>query len=198
MYAQNEAADQHAPASHSVPTEWEARKTIEKLQNALNGITEAMRGIDQEAWKDSPASGSYLEQFAAAERQIDSAQRASRDLAQRPDQLGTALEIFFRLESLDYLLGAVKEAARKFNPDSQSETFEIKVGESIAVREEYRAYLLDLAKDRDAKLQIFEKEAQRCREIVNTPAATAPARPAARPATVNSPPKAPGPAPAKP
>lgn len=155
--------------AQGVPTEWESKKTIVNLEESMSTVLRSMNALDRESWKQSPAAQSYLQQFESAKGQIESLQQGARELQQRPEELGVALEIFFRLESVDFLLQTVREAAQKFNSSEQADQLAQSIAKSEAERDAFRAYLLDLAKDKDARYRVLEGEAQRCRENVNTP-----------------------------
>ncbi len=170
--------------SQGVPTEWEARKKIDVLSSSVADVEAALGKLDVDRWRKALAPDAYLEQLESAKRQLASSKAALSELRESPEKLSTAFEIFLRFEALDFMLNSVREAARKYEDAAAADDFEAKIGASLGARDQFRTYLLDLAKERDAQYAVLLKEAQRCRTEVNAPPA-APVRKkvAATPAT---------------
>lgn len=163
-----------------VPTEWEARKKIDALTTSVGEVETALGRLDAERWRKALAPDAYLEQLDSAKRQLGSSKAALAELRENPEKLSIAFEIFLRFESLDFMLNSVREAARKYEEAATADDFEAKIGASMGARDQFRTYLLDLAKERDAQHEVLLKEAQRCRTEVNAP----PTPPARKKATV--------------
>ncbi len=159
--------------AQGVPTEWEARKKIDALGASVSDVEGALGRLDAERWKKASAPDAYVEQLDSAKRQLASSRQALAELRENPEKLSTAFEIFLRFESLDFMLNTVREAARKYETPEAADDLEAKLGASLGSRDQFRAYLLDLAKERDAQFAVLVKEAQRCRAEVNVPPAPA-------------------------
>jgi len=168
--------------SQGVPTEWEARKKIDALSASVADVEAALGKLDVERWKKALAPDAYLEQLESAKRQLGSSKAALSELRESPEKLSTAFEIFLRFEALDFMLNSVREAARKYEDGAAADDFEAKIGASLGARDQFRTYLLDLAKERDAQYAVLLKEAQRCRTEVNAPPAAPVRKKAATPA----------------
>lgn len=168
--------------NQGVPTEWEARKKIDALSAGVAEIDGAVGRLDVERWKKALAPDAYLEQLESAKRQLASSRQAIAELRESPEKLSTAFEIFLRFEALDFMLQSVREAARKYEEAASADEFEAKIGASMGARDQFRTYLLDLAKERDAQHAVLLREAQRCRTELNAPPAPPLKKKAAAPA----------------
>lgn len=171
--------------AQGVPTEWEARKKVDALSTSVTEVESALGRLDAERWQKAMAPEAYLEQLQGAKRQLASSKQALVELRENPEKLSTAFEIFLRLEALDFMLQSVREAARKYEEAAVADEFEAKIGGSVGARDQFRTYLLDLAKERDAQFAVLLKEAQRCRGELNAVPAPGVKKKAAPPPAAN-------------
>jgi hypothetical protein len=113
-----------------------------------------------------------------------------------------ALDAYFRWQEIESRLGSLSDGVRKYQNPAVGDLLAGVIGENASNRDKLRQYISDLATQKEQQFTVMDKEAQRCRTVVNraAPPKPAPAKPApAKPA----PPKpagqtAPAPAPVKP
>ncbi len=170
--------------AQQIPTEWEAKSRIASLTKTVEEIEAVLVKLDLERWKSAGAAEAYLTQYHEAKPQFGALRRNLAELASNPDRVGAALDVLLRFEAVDHYIHSLREASRKFDEAALADELDAKVGESFTVRDRFRNYVVELARDRDTQYAILLKEAQRCRTDVNTPpAAKRPAKPAVPPAT---------------
>ena len=87
----------------------------------------------------------------------------AKALAKSPERLSQSLELFFRIESLDKMLGSVEDGARKYQGPAVAQEVETVYAEGGANRERFRRYIVNLAAERERQFEVMDKEAQRCR-----------------------------------
>src|SRR5258705_414491 len=94
----------------------------------------------------------------------------ARGLAKNPERLSSALELFFRLEGLERMLGSIAEGARKYQGGQTAQSLAALYAEGGANRERFRGYMINLSVEREHQFEVMDKEAQRCRATLMAPA----------------------------
>jgi hypothetical protein len=114
-------------------------------------------------WKSSEAELRYL---------LQSSQAFSR----QPDRLPLALDTYFRMQSMNTILGSLIEGIRKYQNPAVGDLVQGIMNENSGNRERLRQYVVDLATEKEQEFQIADKEAQRCRgTLLRQPTTTRPA-----------------------
>ncbi len=160
--------------AQGVPAEWNARQQLDELKARFEAIPPQLAKIDIERWKQQGVAVAYLNQHESMLTQLRSLTLAIGELRQTPEKLAVALEIFLRFDALDSMQRSLMEAVRKYEPEATAEAIEASFVASAPARNQFRAYLLDLASLRDKEHEVLLTEAQRCRVERNLPQAPAP------------------------
>jgi hypothetical protein len=169
------AAGQPQPAG--LDTEWDIGVILGEIGAYAGRLLPELERVDAKAWVAQGASETYAVQLESSKQQARALEAGAKALSQNPEKLAPSLELFFRIEGLDSMLGTLEEGLRKYQSRGDAEALASLAAENGANRERFRQYLVSLAAEREQRLEVMDREAQRCRGIVMSqpPPAVAPA-----------------------
>jgi len=121
---------------------------------------------DAKPWIEKGASETYAEQLQSSRDQAAAIARGAQALAANPQQLSAALELFFRIEGLDTMLGSLVPAMRKYGNANDAQALASLAAENDANRGRLQQYIVNLAAEREQEFEAMDREAQRCRAAV--------------------------------
>ena len=162
-------AQSTAPAAGLEPS-WDVAVVLEEIGVHANRLLPALDKIDANAWVAKGASDTYLAQWQSSREQARVLADGAKALAKNPERLSAALELFFRIEGLDRMIGSIEEGARKYQAGQAAQNLERLYAQGGTNRERFRQYILNLAAERDHQFEVMDKEAQRCRATFIAPA----------------------------
>jgi len=160
-----------AAQSGGIPTEWEVRKQMTALAEHVQRFEPVLAQIHAEEWVKKGAPQAYVGQLASTRAQIGYLVGSAKELAVHPERLTTALDTFFRMESVDAMLRSVVAGIRKYQNPAVAELLAGLIADTSADRDKLRQYLVDLAADREQQYKVMDREAQRCRASLSRGAA---------------------------
>jgi len=156
---------------------WDVRQNATALAAQAQRVQPVIEQLKPRDWMGQGAPEGYVAQVATVRVQLQALVDDAARLAADPDKLTTALEVFFRLESLEDLLRSLSAGVRRYQNAALADLLDSLFTEGAASREKLRQYLLDLAADKEQALKIMDQEAQRCRGwLVRQPPAKSPAQ----------------------
>lgn len=129
-------------------------------------------------WVDKGAPAAYVAQWRGAQQELDYLDQTARALEKQPEKLSAALDVYFRLQGVEWRLESLSEGARKYQSAAAGDQIASAVGVHATHRDQLRQYITDLASQNEQEFAVVDREAQRCREEQNK----IPARPAPAPA----------------
>ncbi len=129
----------------------------------------ALDKVDASSWVAKGASETYVAQWQSSKDQARALADGARALAKNPERLSSALELFFRIEGLERMLGSIEEGARKYQSAKAAQNLLAVYAEGGANRERFRRYMINLATEREHQFEVMDKEAQRCRGTLMAP-----------------------------
>ena len=156
-------------AAAGLETPWSIAPVIQELGAHAGRILDSLNRIDTKAWEQKGASETYSEQVQSCKVQAKAFTDGAKTLAANPEQLSRSIQLFFRLQSLETILGSVEEAMRKYQSPADAEALTSLEGEASRNRDRFQRYIVDLASDREHQLKITDEEAQRCRALLTAP-----------------------------
>ncbi len=151
-----------------IPPEWETRKDIETLTAQVKRISPLLAELNPEEWAAKGASPAYITQRKSAQDAVGYVVNTAQRLAVTPDKLTLVMETYFRLQSLDSVIGSLVEAASRYQNPSLGQLLQGVAGENNVNKEKLRQYMLDLAAVKEAEFRLIDQEAQRCRDRTST------------------------------
>ncbi len=157
------------PQPAGLETDWEMGAMLKEIAAHAARLAPALDRVDARSWVDQGASETYGEQLQAAKDQTRALGDTATALVRNPEQLSALLDVYFRMQAIDSMLGSVEEGIRKYGykPDAQALTsLQVEAG---ANRERLQHYVVNLAAEREREFQAMDREAQRCRAAVTAP-----------------------------
>jgi hypothetical protein len=162
-------AQSPAPAAGLEPS-WDVAIVLEEIAANAGRVLPMLEKIEPRSWTAKGASETYLAQWQSSREQVKALAAGAAELARNPEHLSAALELFFRIEAIDQMLGSVEEGARKYQSPRDAQAIAATYAEGGANRERLRRYILNLAAERERQFEVMDKEAQRCRGTLMAPA----------------------------
>jgi hypothetical protein len=160
---------QPAPQPVGLETDWEIGGVLKEIAAHASRLTPALDRIDARSWVDQGASETYGEQLQSARDQARALNDGATDLVRNPERLAALLDVFFRIQAIDLMLGSVEEGIRKYGYKPDAQTLAGLQAESSVNRDRLQHYIVNLAAEREREFQAMDREAQRCRAVVTAP-----------------------------
>jgi hypothetical protein len=151
-------------------TDWEIGAVLQEVAAHALRLAPALDRIDARSWVEQGASETYGDQLQAAKDQTRALGDGAKALAKNPERLSAMIEVFFRMQAIDTMLGSVEEGIRKYGNRADAQTLASLQAETGANRNRLQRYIVNLAAEREQEFQAMDKEAQRCRAMVTAPA----------------------------
>ena len=154
---------------------WDVRQDAAALAAHAKRVQPVLEQLKPREWVAQGAPQGYVAQLDTVKVQLQALVDSSAKLAADPERLTAALEVFFRLESLEELLRSLSDGVRRYQNAALAELLDSLFAEGTASRGKLRQYLVDLAADKEQALKVMDQEAQRCRGLLvrQPPAKTA-------------------------
>jgi len=160
-------------------TDWDVKVVLQELAAHGGRLLTALDRLDAKAWVAKGASETYAAQLASAKEQIKAFTDGAKALSGAPERLSASLQVLFRMQAVETMLGSIQEAIRKYDTPAAAQQLTLVASENGANRERFQTYVVNLAQQREQEFAVMDKEAQRCRGIVATQPPPA-ARPSGR------------------
>jgi hypothetical protein len=151
------------PAQQGVPEEWDVRTMIQNLKSRAQRLKPILDQIQPETWVSKGAPGEYVTQWKTAETELGYLLQLTDSLTKQPDRLPLALDTYFRIDSMNMMLGSLLEGIRKYQNPAVAELVQGIMNENGSDRDRLREYVRELAAEKEQEFQIADREAQRCR-----------------------------------
>lgn len=166
---------QAPPSSQGMETEWDLKTMLQSLAAGAKRLQPLMEQVNPDKWEDTTGAGAYKPQWNAAQNEIRYLEQTAISFAKDPERLTLALETYFRLLSIQTAIGSFTDGVRKYQNPAVADLLQAELSENLKNRAQLRAYVTELAQQKEQELKIMDEEAQRCRGVVNRhPPAPAP------------------------
>jgi hypothetical protein len=170
LYGQAQPAHQQ-PAG--LEPDWDISVILQEMSAHAGRLLPVLDQIDVKVWFEKGASETYAAQLQSSKDQAKAFADGARDLARNPEKLSASLELLFRVQGLETMLGSLEEGVRKYQDPAVAQKLASLEAENGANRDRFQKYIVNLAAEREQQFQVMDREAQRCRGILTTqPAAT--------------------------
>ncbi len=146
--------------------DWEIAAVLREIGAHAERLAPLLDKVDAKSWVEKGASDTYAAQLQSAKEQTNAVAREAKALASRPEKLSAALELHFRIQSLETILSSLEEGARKYQNPAIAQALASQAAENGANRDRLQRYIVNLAAQREQEYQAMDREAQRCRGIL--------------------------------
>jgi hypothetical protein len=160
---------QPATQPQGLETDWEIGGVLKEIAAHASRLTPALDRVDARSWVDQGASETYGEQLQSTKDQARALNEGAADLVRNPERLSALLDVFFRIQAIDSMLGSVEEGIRKYGYKPDAQALANLQTESSSNRDRLQRYIVNLAAEREREFQAMDREAQRCRAVVTAP-----------------------------
>jgi hypothetical protein len=165
-YAQ---APSSKPSAAGLEPAWDAAVVLQEIGAHAARLMPALDRLDAHAWVAKGASDTYVEQLESSQQQMRALADEAKALSRNPEKLSAALQLFFRIQGLESMIDSLEEGARKYQSPQVAQALAALYGEGGANRERLRAYIVNLAAEREHQFEVMDREAQRCRGTLMAP-----------------------------
>lgn len=149
--------------AQGISPEWDMRSVLDSIQKETQRLKPVFDQVHPENWGAKGAPAAYVAQWNAAQDQSRYLVSAAEALSQQPERMTIALEIYFRMETLQTTLSSLVEGIRKYQDPGLAGDVQKLLNVNHDNRAKLRQYVTDLAAQKEQEFQIADREAQRCR-----------------------------------
>jgi hypothetical protein len=164
LYGQARPAQQLRPAG--LEPDWDIGVVLQEMSAHAARLLPVLDRVDVKAWIEKGASDTYGAQLQSSKDQARAFADGAKDLARDPEKLSASLELLFRIQGLETMLGSLEEGIRKYQGPALAATLASLAAENGANRDRFQRYIVNLAAEREQQFQVMDREAQRCRGIL--------------------------------
>jgi len=147
-------------------SDWDMAAVLQEMSTHATRLLPALDHADAKLWIEKGAPETYAAQLQSCKDQAQALANGAKALARNPETLSAALEVLFREQGLETMLGSVAEAMRKYQSADSAQELVALTAEGGANRDRLQQYVVNLAAEREKEYQVMDKEAQRCRGMV--------------------------------
>jgi hypothetical protein len=169
LCAQSHAAPPPDPPTAGMMNPWEIAPVLEEISAHGARLTNSLAHINVRRWIERGASETYVEQWQSATEQARALSVTAGALSHNPERLSAGLEVLFRIQAVETMVGSLEQAMRKYQTPADAAALAALSAENGANRSRLERYLVSLAADREQQLQVMDSEAQRCRAALVAP-----------------------------
>lgn len=164
-------------AGKGVTAAWDLSKDMAAMAAQTRKLQPLLERVKPEAWVAKGAPDAYVKQLKNAQNSVQYLIMATDKLAKEPERLTTALEAYFRTQSMEATLDSLRAGIERYQDGKLSQELSIAMADNSNNREKLRNYIIDLAASREQEYQVLDQEAQRCRGALIRQAPVTPSRP---------------------
>jgi hypothetical protein len=154
--------------------DWDIGVILQEMSAHAGRLLPELDRIDVKAWIAKGAPDTYGAQLQSSKDQARAFADGARDLARNPEKLSASLELLFRIQGLETMLGSLEEGTRKYQDPAVAQALASLAAENGANRDRFQKYVVNLAAEREQQFQVMDREAQRCRGILSAQPAASP------------------------
>jgi hypothetical protein len=147
--------------------EWDIHKTLDAIALHADRLAPFVGQIHPENWIAAGAPQAYVSQAKTCQSELLAIAASARDLSRNPEKLTGALQLLFRIRTLETMLASLAEGLRKYQNPSMADMLQGAVAEDAGNRDHLQQYSLELAIAKEQECHVADEEAQRCRQSLS-------------------------------
>jgi hypothetical protein len=160
-----------AQQPQGTPAEWDISKVIIGISEHATRLLPIVQQIDVRPWTEKGATHvaaqAYSRQLENAKVQVKAVADSAQTLAKAPAKLSAAIELTYRLQSLESLMRSLAEGIRNYHNPATADLLVGVLTENGANRDRLQQYVVDLAVEKETECAVADQEAQRCRGFLS-------------------------------
>jgi hypothetical protein len=146
-----------------VTAAWDVKARMTAMAEDVGRLEDLLRRTRPNEWVEKGAPDAYFRQLESARTNMQVLIAGTEKLAKDPERLSTALDVLFRMDTMDLLLQSLQGAVRKYQGPSLADDIARFIADNSRHRDMLRQHSIDLAAARENDLKVINAEAQRCR-----------------------------------
>jgi len=115
-------------AAPSVPASWDVSKSVGELAAQVAQLKPVLAQLTPQDWVDRGAPAAYIAQWQGAQQELGYLDQTARALERQPEKLTAALDVYFRLQAVEWRLESLSEGARKYQNPATGDQLAAAVG----------------------------------------------------------------------
>ncbi len=155
-----------AASPQGLTADWDIRAVLKEISAHAGRLIPELDKDDPSGWLKKGAPEGYVSQWKSLKAQAQALEGDALELSKNPEQLSSALKAFFRMQSIEFMLGSFAEGVRNYQGPAQAHDLIAMSAENGANRERFQQYIVELAAEREQEYRIMDHEAQRCRDTL--------------------------------
>jgi hypothetical protein len=167
--AQSAAASEPA----GIETPWEIAPVLQEIGAHATRLQPELDKIDVKSWLAKGAPDTYAAQLQSSKDQARAIAGEAVALSRDPEKLSVSLQLFFRIQGLEAMLGSLEDGLRRYQSPAAAQQLAALEAENGANRDRLQSYIVSLAAQQEQEYKVMDREAQRCRGILTTPVSPA-------------------------
>lgn len=141
----------------------EAQSVVDAILKEDDQLAPILSAMNPQVWYEKRgAPSTYVIQWQAGQRQVKDLNAVARLFARNPEDLPSALDLYFRMEALETTARAVNEGAQRYGDAAAAGQLQQFVATNFDTRQRFRDYIRELAASLQQNYKIADEEAQRC------------------------------------
>jgi hypothetical protein len=156
-------------AQTGVTPDWDVRTSMGALAKDISKLEPVVQLIKPKQWLLEGAPQTYVKQFESVQNSLKYLVQGAQQLEQEPARLTTAIDVLFRMQKMEVLLGSLKDGVRRYQSPDLADRLAAMLGKNNNHAERLREHITDLAMTREQEFQVVDTEAQRCRSALVQP-----------------------------
>jgi hypothetical protein len=162
------------PQANGLQPDWDMGAILQEIGAHATRLLPALDQVNAKSWVEKGASETYVAQLQSSKEQARALADGAKTLARNPEKLSACLELYFRIQGLDQMIGSLLEGIRRYQDAATADRLASLAAENGANRGRFQLYIVNLAAQREQECAVMDREAQRCRGVL----AAQPPRPA--------------------
>ena len=163
-----------SPCRPATSTLFDSLPALVETSGASNARSFAQ--LTPEDWIAKGAPQAYLSQLERAKQDLDALANAAALADRQPNKLTTALDAYFRLQTIEWEFDSILEAVRRYQNPAIADLMVGVLRGNSANRDALREFITDLAARKELEFTVISQDAQACRvQLSKIPTAKQPA-----------------------
>ncbi len=167
-------------ATLGIAAPWDVSQAVATLSAQADRLKPILDQLKPQDWVARGAPSAYVQQWQSAREELGYVGDSAAVLEKQPEKLTAALDLYFRLQSVETRLLSLADGVRKYQNPAVGDLLVGVIGDNSGNRDHLRQYISDLAVQKEQEFTVLDKEAQKCRVDTNRQPAKAPAKKATK------------------